>query len=294
MYQGLTSIITAILFNRVNMSNIDSKTVAGFGDEWERFDQSGMSAQEREEIFNWYFGIFPWDRLPAGAIGCDVGCGSGRWAQVVAPRVGHLHCLDPSSAIEIAKAKLRDKDNVSFHLAGVDELPFADQSLDFAYSLGVLHHIPDTRAAMAACVKKLKPGAPFLVYLYYAFDNRPAWFRSLWRASDAVRRHIAVQPHGRRYYLSQVFAALVYWPLARAAVVGEKIGLNVSNWPLSAYRDRSYYTMRTDALDRFGTRLEQRFTRVEIEVMMQAVGLENIRFSESIPYWCAVGTRRVN
>ena len=209
------------------MSNIDSKTVAGFGDEWERFDQSGMSAQERKEIFNWYFGIFPWDRLPAGAIGCDVGCGSGRWAQVVAPRVGHLHCLDPSSAIEVAKAKLRDKDNVSFHLAGVDELPFADQSLDFAYSLGVLHHIPDTRAAMAACVKKLKPGAPFLVYLYYAFDNRPAWFRSLWRASDAVRRHIAVQPHGRRYYLSQVFAALVYWPLARAAVVGEKIGLNV-------------------------------------------------------------------
>lgn len=276
------------------MSNIDSKTVDGFGDEWERFDQSGMSAQEREEIFNWYFGIFPWDRLPAGAIGCDVGCGSGRWAQVVAPRVGHLHCLDPSSAIEVAKAKLRDKDNVSFHLAGVDELPFADQSLDFAYSLGVLHHIPDTRAAMAACVKKLKPGAPFLVYLYYAFDNRPAWFRSLWRASDAVRRHIAVQPHGRRYYLSQVFAALVYWPLARAAVVGEKIGLNVSNWPLSAYRDRSYYTMRTDALDRFGTRLEQRFTRAEIEVMMQAVGLENIRFSESIPYWCAVGTRRVD
>jgi ubiquinone/menaquinone biosynthesis C-methylase UbiE len=274
------------------MSNIDSKTVAGFGDEWERFDQSGMSSQERDEIFNWYFGIFPWDQLPSDAVGCDVGCGSGRWAQVVAPRVGHLHCVDPSSAIEVAKAKLSDRSNVSFHLAGVDELPFADQSLDFAYSLGVLHHIPDTRAAMMACVKKLKPGAPFLVYLYYAFDNRPAWFRGLWKASDIIRRRIAVQPHGRRYHMSQILAALVYWPLARAAALAEKLGVNVSNWPLSAYRDRSYYTIRTDALDRFGTRLEQRFTRAEIEAMMQATGLENICFSETIPYWCAVGTRK--
>jgi SAM-dependent methyltransferase len=276
------------------MSNIDPETVAGFGDEWQRFDQSGMSAREREEIFNWYFGIFPWDQLPADAVGCDVGCGSGRWAQVVAPRVGHLHCVDPSSAIEVAKAKLCDNDNVSFHLAGVDELPFGDQSLDFAYSLGVLHHIPDTRAALIACVKKLKPGAPFLVYLYYAFDNRPTWFRSLWKVSDIIRRRIAVQPHGRRYFLSQIFAALMYWPLARTAAVSEKLGLNVSNWPLSAYRDRSYYTMRTDALDRFGTRLEQRFTRAEIETMMQAAGLENILFSESIPYWCAVGTRKAS
>ena len=47
--------------------------------------------------------------------------------------------------------------------------------------------------------------------------------------------------------------------------------------------------MRTDALDRFGTRLEQRFTREEIEIMMQDAGLENIEFSNSKPFWVAVG-----
>jgi hypothetical protein len=46
--------------------------------------------------------------------------------------------------------------------------------MDFGYSLGVLHHLPDPRAGLAACVTKLKPGAPMLVYIYYAFDNRPA------------------------------------------------------------------------------------------------------------------------
>jgi 2-polyprenyl-3-methyl-5-hydroxy-6-metoxy-1,4-benzoquinol methylase len=44
--------------------------------------------------------------------------------------------------------------------------------MDFGYSLGVLHHIPDAQKALSDCVKKLKLGAPFLVYLYYSFDNR--------------------------------------------------------------------------------------------------------------------------
>jgi hypothetical protein len=50
--------------------------------------------------------------------------------------------------------------------------------------------------------------------------------------------------------------------------------------------------MRTDALDRFGTRLEQRFTRPEITQMMENAGLENIRFSDGLPYWTAIGWKK--
>ena len=60
--------------------------------------------------------------------------------------------------------------------------------------------------------------------------------------------------------IAELLAAFVYWPLARAARLFERLGGNVANWPLSAYRARSYYAMRTDALDRFGTRLEHRMT----------------------------------
>ena len=69
----------------------------------------------------------------------------------------------------------------------------------------------------------------------------------------------------------------------------EKIGFNVSNIPLNNYRNRSFYTMRTDALDRFGTKLEQRFSRDQIKAMMEKAGLERIRFSPVEPFWCAVG-----
>ena len=273
------------------MQNLDPETVRGFGDEWERFDQTALSDDERSQIFADYFRIFPWDTLPNDATGFDLGCGSGRWAQLVAPRVGLLHCIDPSSAINVARRNLARFDNVVFHQQSVATIPLADGTMDFGYSLGVLHHIPDTAAAMRNCVNKLKPGAPFLVYLYYAFDNRPLWYRILWKSSEIVRAVVSRLPHILRYGVSQILALSIYWPLARLSKLGDRLGLATQGWPLHFYRDLSFYTMRTDALDRFGTRLEQRFARTEIESMMRRAGLQNIEFSPGTPYWCAVGTK---
>jgi hypothetical protein len=163
--------------------------------------------------------------------------------------------------------------------------------MDFGYSLGVLHHVPDTALALQSCVHLLKAGAPFLVYLYYALDNRPAWFRNIWQASDTIRKVVSRLPYGPRYTVSQAIALSIYYPLARTAALTERLGFDASGFPLSEYRHRSLGTMRTDALDRFGTRLEQRFTRPQIEQMMHNAGLRDIRFSEGPPFWCAVGYR---
>jgi SAM-dependent methyltransferase len=272
--------------------NIDEATVAGFGEEWSRFDQSELPAADLDAAFAAYFALFPWAALPAGAVGMDIGCGSGRWAERVAPRVGHLIGIDASpAALAVARRNLAGLANVTLHRASVDALPVADGTLDFAYALGVLHHVPDTAAAVAACAAKLKPGAPLLLYLYYAFDQRPAWFRALWRATDLARRGIARLPPRARFLVTDAIAVGVYWPLARTAARLERLGLDVDAFPLSSYRRRSFYTMRTDALDRFGTRLERRFTRPEIAAMMRAAGLTAVRFSETAPYWCAIGIK---
>jgi len=81
-------------------------------------------------------------------------------------------------------------------------------------------------------------------------------------------------------------------PAARFCATAERHGRDPRGWPLSYYRDKSFYTMRTDALDRFGTGLEQRFTRGQIEAMMRKSGLYYISFSDKPPFWCAVGYRR--
>ena len=271
------------------MKNQDKNTVEGFGDEWSRFDQSDLPEDEQQLLFDEYFSVFPWKDISKESVGFDLGCGTGRWAKSVAPKVKKLICIDPSNAIDIAKKNLSNFDNCEFESATVDDISIDNNSMDFGYSLGVLHHVPDTEMGIKQCVEKLKKGAPLLLYLYYRFDNRPFWFRFIWSISDLLRKIISKMPYGLRYIFSQIIAVVVYFPLARIALYLEKLNLNVSNFPLSSYKNLSFYTMRTDALDRFGTRLEQRFTRDEIKNMMESAGLEKIKFSNSKPFWVAVG-----
>ena len=277
------------------MRNIDPDVAAGFGQEWSTFRQgeSELSLADREAIFQSYFGIFPWHELPSDPVGIDVGCGSGRWSVMVAPRVGHLHLLDASAdALAVARQNLAGLENTSFHLASVGEIPLEDNSLDFAFSLGVLHHVPDTAVAIRAIATKLKAGAPFLVYLYYALDNRPRWYRAIWRFSNIFRIIISRFPPKLRLAVSWIIATVVYWPLARLAALVEQAGFSPASIPLESYRHRAFYVMQTDAYDRFCTRLEQRFTRKQIEDMLISAGFETIQFSDQVPFWCAIATKR--
>ena len=280
--------------NKITKSsnNMDAETVASFGDEWSRYDQSSMSYSEASEIFMEYFSIFPWDMLPSNPVGFDMGCGSGRWAKFVAPKVGRLNCIDPSSALDIARRNLIDFKNVEYIKASVSESGIPINSQDFGYSLGVLHHVPDTESAINSCVSILKSGAPLLVYLYYAFDNRGWVYRLLWRASDLVRRIICKLPSRFKHLVTDVIAAIVYFPLARLSLLLDKVGINAVSIPLFFYRNHSFYTMRTDSRDRFGTPLEQRFTKQQIKSYMERSGLIDIKFSNNAPYWCAVGIKK--
>ena len=272
--------------------NLANDTIESFGDEWSRFDQSQLPDAEARKIFDEYFSIFPWQALPADATGFDMGCGSGRWAKLVAPRVGHLHCIDPSSALNVAKQNLALVANVSFHQASAADRPLREGSQDFGYSLGVLQHVPDTVRAIRDCVAMLKPGAPLLIYLYYALENRSTAYRLLWRLSDLLRRVICRLPSNLKLLVTDAIAVLVYFPMARVGLLAARAGVNVSSWPLSHYRHHSFYTMRTDSRDRFGTPLEQRFTRQEISDMLHAAGLKDVCFSNKVPFWCAVGIKQ--
>jgi SAM-dependent methyltransferase len=276
------------------MPNIDASTVEGFGYEWKRFDQSGTDEKELTEIWNRYFSIFPWNDLKMEcAVGADFGCGTGRWSKLVASRVGHVHLVDASdAALNVAKEKLKSLSNISFHLGSVEEVSLEEASLDFAFSLGVLHHVPDIKKALKDIAGKLKPGAPFLVYLYYNFENRPKWYATLWKTSDLGRKVICRLPLRVRLAISTLVASLVYWPLARIAGLLSFVNCLPASFPLSFYQGRSFYVMRNDALDRLGTKVEQRFSKKQIYDLLSASGFENIQFSDTAPFWCSVARKK--
>jgi len=272
------------------MENIDPNTVSSFGSEWSTYDQHALDDREASRIFENYFSLVPKSLINESAIVVDVGCGSGRWARQLVESVGRLILVDPApAALEVARTALSGRANCDFRCESVGSIGLPSNSADFVYSLGVLHHIPDTQSGIDECVRLLKPGGAFLVYLYYKMENRPAWYRALWRCSEIVRNRISRLPVRTRRVLTDPIAAFVYWPLARLANVLIHLSRRPLNLPLAFYRDKSFYVMRTDALDRFGTPLEKRFTREEIDAMLMTAGLEKIQFREGEPFWCAIG-----
>src|ERR1700747_3511107 len=103
--------------------NIDDKTVRSFGQEWSAYDQSELEDAELTRRFEEYFAVFPWGDLPGEAVGADIGCGSGRWARLVAPKVGLLHCIDASEqALAVARRNLAGRANCRFHHESVDAI----------------------------------------------------------------------------------------------------------------------------------------------------------------------------
>ena len=275
------------------MTNKNQKVIDDFGKEWKTYNQNNLNKEELSVLFNNYFGIFPFEKIGKNSIGFDMGCGSGRWAKLIAPKVKTLNCIEPSKiAIGEAKQNLIKFTNCKFQNNDVTDNILPSGSQDFGYCLGVLHHIPNTSLGLKSCVEKLKKGAPFLLYLYYKFDNRPFWFQLIWKISNLIRIITSMLPFVIKLYISKIIAFLIYLPFAKASFILSNFGFNVDHLPLSSYRNASFYTMKTDSLDRFGTRLEHRFTKEEITLMMKEAGLINIKFSDKTPYWVAVGEKK--
>jgi SAM-dependent methyltransferase len=269
----------------------DEATVAGFGQEWATYDQSARDEHDLRETFDRYFRLIDLTGLAAGSVAVDLGCGSGRWARLMADH-SYVVAADASpEALSVAASALRGRPAGPV-LATAGALPLRGRSVDLAYSLGVLHHTTDPGAGLADLARSLKPGGKCLVYLYYDLEDRPWWYRKLWRGSDLVRTAVARLPFRLRRLVADVVAFVVYLPLSRFAALVDRIGRNADAIPLSAYRTKPIYVLRTDALDRFGTRVEHRFSRAEVVSLLEAAGLVDVRVSDEAPFWCAVGTAR--
>jgi ubiquinone/menaquinone biosynthesis C-methylase UbiE len=278
------------IFN-IDGKNIDKKVVDEFGKEWLKFNEfsEGNIRLAAEE----YFDIIDETIVNKHTYALDIGCGSGRWTKYLSSKAGFIESIDPSDAIFAADKLLNDVENVRLTKASVDTLPFADESFDFAMSVGVLHHVPDTQQALKDCVKKVKKGGYFYVYLYYNLDKRGWWFTSLFKLSDIVRSIVSKLPGKLKKLVCDALAVIVYVPLVFSVKLFEFLGFSrlASQMPLSAYKNKSFFIMRNDALDRFGTRLEQRFSKKEVIEMMENAGLAKIVISPGVPFYHAIGKK---
>ncbi|QDT12270.1 class I SAM-dependent methyltransferase [Planctomycetes bacterium K23_9] len=271
--------------------NLDPRTVESFGEEWEHFSE--FDEKDLGVIGPMYFSILlPYLNKEVNLL--DAGCGTGRWSKYLSTKVGWIEAIDPSSAVQAAGKLLEDSPNVRITRAGIGDIPFEDETFDVVISVGVLHHMPDTFEGIARCAEKLKPGGRLFVYLYYSCDNRGTLFRLCFKASNVLRRVVAALPSVLKQIVCDILAVTVYLPLVALARVIRWFSPKSEMFrliPLSAYYDKSFWVIRNDSRDRFGTPLEQRFSKVEIEAMLTKAGLTNVEFSDHVPFWCAVAMK---
>jgi ubiquinone/menaquinone biosynthesis C-methylase UbiE len=275
------------------MDNVDHDVVNSFGEEWTKFNS--FSSTEIDKIGKEYFDVLPSELLNKKSSVLDVGCGTGRWSLFLSPKVGFIDAVDPSKAIFSAEQLLKDCSNVRLTLASTSTLPFPDNYYNLVMSIGVLHHIPDTQKAMQDCVRKVKPGGWFYTYLYYNLDNRNKGYKFLFSLINKIRIIVSNLPSSRKKFICDILAISFYMPFVFASRFLHSIGLKklASKLPLSYYRNKSFFIIRNDSLDRFGTKLEQRFSKKQIETMLLNCGLTEITFSNNTPYWHVIAKKTI-
>jgi SAM-dependent methyltransferase len=273
-------------FVEAGETNLDRDTVRAFGREWQRFSE--FTDDEIARGGREYFEDLLPDAALRGARVLDVGCGSGRWTRYLAARAAFVEAADPSDAAGVAARATAGLPNVRVVQAGVASLPYPDASFDIVVSVGVLHHVPDTQAAVSRLVELLRPGGLLYLYLYYALDGRPWSYRAAFHASRTLRAVISRLPGPAKVVASDVAAVTIYWPLITLARTLRRVRPGSAmheRVPLHYYADKPWKIVRNDALDRLGTPLERRFTRAEVAALLRAAGLEEITFGERMPRW---------
>jgi SAM-dependent methyltransferase len=281
------------MFNKKN--EIQQKVINSFGFEWSNYSyEDGHSHEFIENQFNAYFNLINLEKYsPNSSVVCDFGAGSGRWTSKLTKYFKIVYALEPSDgANKILLRKFTGNAKIKILKETIEKNSIPDHSLDLAISLGVIHHTPNPIDSLKKVAQSLKPDGLFLCYLYYDLENKPKLYKLIFKITNLFRKIIANLPDVVKLYISRLIALTVYLPMARLAKLFEYLNLNVANIPLHHYSNMPFRIMANDALDRFGTRIEHRFSKEAIRFLLKDAGfnINTLTFSELEPFY----TFRVN
>ena len=260
------------------------RTQESFGYEWSHFNDWRQSGQTN---FNDYFQGADLGSLHGGTV-LDAGCGMGRHARHVAPYAGRVVAVDFSRAIDQAARNVAEFRNVDCVQADLLALPFEDESFDYAYSLGVLHHLDETERALTNIIRKLRPGGKLRIYLYW---KRHGWNGRLLRVVTSVRRLTTRMPFGMLRFSCFILSVVLYAGVVVPYRILTALGITRhEDWPLFVYAKYPFRILYNDQFDRFSAPIEKRYDSGEVKQLLEFAGLTNIDVRPCYG-WLAEGTK---
>jgi SAM-dependent methyltransferase/uncharacterized protein YbaR (Trm112 family) len=271
----LSPLREALLTDRVKASRSDPqfRTALSFGYEWTHFPEM---YKEWEKTFFAYMQPHSADFFRGKKV-LDAGCGNGRFAFYAARFGAEVWAVDLGPAVEIASENTRGAGEVQVIQADLHQPPFAPETFDFIYSIGVLHHLPDPEMAFRKLLSYLKPGGEIQIYLYWQPEGQPIK-RGLLSIISGLRQITTRLPLPLTYALAFPAAVAAYglfvWPYRLLRKVP-----TLANWaekiPMKQYSQFPFRVCINDQLDRFSAPIENRYTRRQVEDWLTYAGLEN-------------------
>jgi SAM-dependent methyltransferase len=196
-----------------------TRTADAFGYSWGHYPKKNPYTEEQ-----WRDWVVPLTAADLeGKTVLDVGCGLGGFAEHArAWGAAWVVGVDLSSAIDAARERLGN--DVELVQGDIYAMPLADGSFDLAYSIGVLHHLPDPERGFRAVVETVRPGGLAFAWVYGREGNG-----LIVRVVDPLRRHVLSRlPRGFLKWAISLPVAAILWPFVRAARRG-------ASFPYSAY-----------------------------------------------------------
>ncbi len=197
----------------------------------------------------------------------DVGCGTGRFAEVVLRHGGTVVGVDLSYAVDAAFANMGRHPQMHILQADLFQLPLRDEQFDLVYSLGVLHHTPDPRRAFGGLVPLLKPGGKIAIVLYPAYNRAYVLATQFWRTFTTRLP--------RRLLYALAHAAI---PLYYAYRVPGIYHLGCAMFPICMHPSWRWRVL--DTFDLYSPTYQSYHTHYEVFRWFEEAGLERIRVRE--------------
>jgi SAM-dependent methyltransferase len=184
-----------------DVAEVEQRTAEAFGYEWTRYSE--LADRYRQQFLDWLKPVNA--DFFRGKVVLEGGCGKGRHTALAAEfGAKDVVAIDLSEAVESAFANTRHLDNVHIVQADLNNPPVRPQ-FDYAFSIGVLHHLPDPERGFAALVSKLKSGGAISAWVYGREGN--GW---IVHGISPLREHVTSKlPHA----LLDVLSAAITVPL---------------------------------------------------------------------------------
>jgi ubiquinone/menaquinone biosynthesis C-methylase UbiE len=245
---------------------------SSFGFQWNRYARTQLDhdgSHESEDEFVQRTGFSPHEL--SGKLVLDVGCGMGRFAEVASRWGARVVGIDLSNAVEAAATNLGHRSSVTLFQADVFSLPFAAESFECIYSIGVLHHTPDCEKAFKALPRLLKPGGSIAVWLYSGYNK---WYRF----SDVYRKVTHRMSPKSLLATCKVAANLyyVYRAVQSIPLVGRPAsGVLRHLLPVCMNSDREHRVL--DTFDWYSPKYQSKHTYEQVFRWFESCGLESLR-----------------